>query len=678
MSRKVDLQKQLKMAQAQIQRLSEQLIAERETVQSIQSQLQKQLDHQQQQLADLEAREITYRQQFDCNPQPMWIFDLETLQFLKVNDAAIARYGYSRDEFLSMTIADIRPPEDVPRLLANVAQVDSGLDQAGIWRHCLRDGRLIYVEINSYAIEFEGRRAELVMAQDVTERRQAQIDLAVLNQELEKQVIDRTAALAASEARLNLLLNANPAILYSCEPHGDYTCTFFSKNVETLLGYTPEEIYAISDFWLQRLHPDEAARVLAEIPDLFEYGILKLEYRLRHRDDHYVWVYDELTLLHDNVGQPLKIFGFVTDVSDRKKAESQIKQLLTTIENAIDGIGITQNNIFIYANRAQLDMFGYSADELIGQPWIILYSAEEVARLEREAVPVFIRDGYWLGETIATRKDGTTFNQELSLTLSDDGVTIGVSKNISDRKQVEIALRDSEMRYITLAKTAPVGIFRFDLEGNCIYVNEDWCKMTGKPASFALNNQWLETLHPDDVTYTQMQVQQWLLANDGSLFQNEARILRDDGSIVWFYCQMRTEMNANGEPIGFVGSLTDISDRKQAEIALQNLSDRLTLAMEAGGYGIWEWTLEHWLMWDDRVYAIYGLPNQGQISKYEDWRVFVHPDDIAQAEGNAHIEENGIFNSEFRIWQTDGEWRWVQSVGKVQRDANKNISNSST
>ena len=108
-----------------------------------------------------------YQLLFEVNPHPMWVYDLETLAFLAVNDTAVRRYGYSREEFLGMTIKDIRPPEDVPALLENVAQVSEGLDEAGVWRHRTKDGTLIEVEIVSRTLTFVDRKAELVLAQDV-------------------------------------------------------------------------------------------------------------------------------------------------------------------------------------------------------------------------------------------------------------------------------------------------------------------------------------------------------------------------------------------------------------------------------------------------------------------------------------------------------------------------------
>lgn len=123
-------------------------------------------------LRDSEAR---YRYMFQSNPHPMWVFDLETLRFLAVNDAAIAHYGYTREQFLTMTIEDIRPLEDIPRLRENLNHpVEVGIDEAGVWRHRKQDNTLIDVEITSHRMDFGGRNAELVLAHDVTERKQAE------------------------------------------------------------------------------------------------------------------------------------------------------------------------------------------------------------------------------------------------------------------------------------------------------------------------------------------------------------------------------------------------------------------------------------------------------------------------------------------------------------------------
>lgn len=121
----------------------------------------------QQQLKRSESR---YRLLFESNPQPMWVFDRESLAFLAVNEAAVAQYGYSREELLKMTLKDIRPPEEIPALLEDVQKPTVELHHDGPWRHRKRDGTIILVEITAHPIQYEGRNACLVLANDITER----------------------------------------------------------------------------------------------------------------------------------------------------------------------------------------------------------------------------------------------------------------------------------------------------------------------------------------------------------------------------------------------------------------------------------------------------------------------------------------------------------------------------
>lgn len=140
----------------------------------------------------LRESEEKYRSLFDLNPHPVWVYDRLTLRFLTVNAAAIRYYGYSEPEFRAMTIKDIRPIEDVPALLQTVSVSHAGSRSTSTWRHRLKNGRLIDVEISSYGLIFNGCRAELVIAVDVTERkrteealRRSEERLRNLNAELE-------------------------------------------------------------------------------------------------------------------------------------------------------------------------------------------------------------------------------------------------------------------------------------------------------------------------------------------------------------------------------------------------------------------------------------------------------------------------------------------------------------
>ena len=163
----------------------------------------------------LRESEERYRALFDSNPQPMWIYDRETLRFLAVNEAAVRHYGYSRDEFLAMTIKDVRPPEDVPRLLEFVAKLEA--EFSGPSRHRRKNGQVIQTEVFHRSLPFGDRPARLVLAFDVTEKQRLEEEVR------HSQKVEAVGQMAGSVAHdFNNLLTAiagySDLLLASLEP----------------------------------------------------------------------------------------------------------------------------------------------------------------------------------------------------------------------------------------------------------------------------------------------------------------------------------------------------------------------------------------------------------------------------------------------------------------------------
>src|SRR6185369_3963801 len=158
----------------------------------------------QEQKKTLERSEQRYRAQFEASPQPMWIFDTKSLTFLAVNDAAVAHYGYSREEFTRMTLADLHSSQDVPEVVASLKDCGSA-PQYGIRRkHRRKNGDLIDVEIASHSLDWFGRPARITIAYDVTSGVLAQQAWHRLQETLEQQVAQRTRELKLANEELEL------------------------------------------------------------------------------------------------------------------------------------------------------------------------------------------------------------------------------------------------------------------------------------------------------------------------------------------------------------------------------------------------------------------------------------------------------------------------------------------
>jgi PAS domain S-box-containing protein len=239
---------------------------------------------------------------FDINPLPVWVYDTQTLAFLDVNATAVAHYGYSREEFLAMTIKDIRPEEDVPAVVENVAKSRTASADRGIWRHRKKDGTEIDVEVRSHLLEYLGRQARLVVATDITERKRAE------------------EALRRSEEHFRLLVSSvkDYAILM-LDPQGHIVS--WNEGAERIKGYRAKEIVGQH---FSRFYPADDVqngKPALELKEAAKNGRFEDEgWRLR-KDGSRFWANVVINVLRDESGQ-LRGFAKVTrDITERKRIE---------------------------------------------------------------------------------------------------------------------------------------------------------------------------------------------------------------------------------------------------------------------------------------------------------------------------------------------------------------------
>jgi diguanylate cyclase (GGDEF)-like protein/PAS domain S-box-containing protein len=365
--------------------------------------------------------EETFGLLFANHPIPMWIYDLKTLAFLEVNDAMAEQYGYTREEFLGLTLRDIHPPEEAARLLDEMKQPRPPLRHAGEWRHCLKDGRIIQVEITSHTLKFAGRNSALVMALDITARKQAERTLHE-SEEQYYSLFDRIMDGIYRSTHAGRFVDVNPALVRMFG---------FASREEMLAVDIKNELY---------FEPEERGS------HILDTGQEQTEvYRMRRKDGSEIWVEDHGYYVHDELGNIIYHEGMLRDFTERKQAldaladsEAELRALFNSMRDVV--LVIDRKGVYRKIAPTNPDLLYRPAQELLGrnlrdvfppgQVNAFISVIEQVLKTRKTA-----QIGYDL------QIDGRQVWFETSISPTDEDCTIWVARDVTQRKQVEDELR---------------------------------------------------------------------------------------------------------------------------------------------------------------------------------------------------------------------------------------------
>lgn len=410
-----------------------------------------------------------------------------------------------------------------------------------------------------------------------------------------RDISDRKAteeSLIKSENKFRTLVSNIHGAVYRSQYDANWTIDYMSPAIEDLSGYPATDfIQNKIRTYTSIIHPEDIDYIDQEVSAaVAKQKSFILEYRILHRNGTIRWVFEKGKGIYNSQGEILYFEGVIFDISDRKNLEQEQKKLTTILESTSDYIGVadTQGKA-IWANRKLKQLRNLEDIEEIP---VSFFHPEWVNQMIREeAFPTAIKEGTWSGETVLLDAEGQEIpiSQVLIAHKNPQGEVeyfSTIMRDISQQKLAEKQLKASEQRYAYLTAAAPVGIFRTDAQGNCVYVNDRSCQIIGLSSEAALGQGWNNRLHEDD---RERVISEWYQSvQEERPFKLEYRFKRPDGSISWVFGQSVAERNTDGEIIGFVGTVTDISDRKAAEAALKLSEARAKAAFEQAAVGIAE------------------------------------------------------------------------------------------
>jgi diguanylate cyclase (GGDEF)-like protein/PAS domain S-box-containing protein len=333
---------------------------------------------------------------------------------------------------------------------------------------------------------------------------------------------------------------------------------FFSRQWKAILGYEDHEIGTSLDEWDSRIHPEDKARCYEDLERHFtgQTPFYQNEHRVRCKDGSYRWILDRGKVIEwATDGQPLRVIGTHTDVTERKQAETQFQQLTTRLELA--------------------------------------------------------------------------------------------------------------------AQSASMGIWEWDIAADRLIWDERLCEIYGrKPEDFDdIFEAWKAGVHPDDLSTVWQSVAQALSGKKA--FDSDFRIVLPNGTVRYIEAHAIVQRDGEGRPLRMIGVNWDITERKHAATQLQDVTERLGLAVQAANMGIWEWDIvNNRLHWDERMFTLYNIRPEDFDNGYEAWQSRVHPEDLPAAETiyQTALPGETDYAIEFRILWPDGTIRHIASYAILQRD----------
>jgi PAS domain S-box-containing protein len=527
-------------------------------------------------ITELKQREASFRLVFENNPIPMWVNDRDSLRFLDVNSAAVEHYGYSREQFLGMTVLDIRPAEDWDDVRSAVGD-RSTLAAGRIRRHKKADGSKIEASIYTRPLTFAGHDAVLVAAIDVTARKLVEDELR------------RTRAFL-----YNVIDNV-PAIVSVKDVRSDYSYVLVNRQCEEYFGLSRDEILGrnVHDLF----EKDKAEILQARDRELEQAGTQTFgDERPVHSADRSIeFINMRRTVIAGDDGKPRYLLSVIDNVTERKRAEEELRRTRAFLDAVIESVPATiivreayGDHRYVLINRACEQFLGVTRDKVIGRTVrevLPPHAADVIEARDRE----LLERGHSIFDVenlLNTPDQGVRYMTAERLIIRDDGdqpkYLLTVIDDVTERRLAQDKLLEANELMRAVIDASPVAITGSKPSGEMIIWNQAAETLFGYTAEEALGRCAVDLIVPDDMR-TEFATSRAKAFNGESVRKLVERRKRKDGTIIDVELASAPVFNEDGSVRHCVVAIEDITNRKMLEEQLRQSQKMEAIGQLTGG-----------------------------------------------------------------------------------------------
>ncbi|MBD2185024.1 PAS domain S-box protein [Aerosakkonema funiforme] len=482
------------------------------------------------------------------------------------NAAFDAMFGYERGESIGKHISDFDANSSGENAWL-IERINQQLQIQGSWcgefKNCKKDGTPFITYVRISALEISGKKYWICVREDITDRKIAEEELQT------------------SKRRLANLIDSLPGIAFSCANDPQWSMKYLSEGCLDLTGYKSEELLGDGISYNALTHPEDLPKVLNAIKEaVSKKQPYVVEYRINTKFGLEKWLWEKGRAVFDEKGEVRGLEGFITDITDRKRAEEALLQERNFVSAILDTasslvVVLNQEGKVIRLNRACEKTTGYLFDELRHKYfWDIFLIPEENKQVKaifedlQAGKSLNQHENYWL------TKDGSLrlIAWSNSVLLDADGSVkyiIATGIDITDRKQAEEALRQAERQYRSIFENAVEGIFQTTVNGHYLIANPMLARIYGYDSPSELLSALTDIEHQLYVDCNRRAEFMSLVKERGAVWGFESQVYRKDGSVIWISENAYALYDGEGRLVGYEGTVVDITERKRAEATIQ-------------------------------------------------------------------------------------------------------------